>query len=271
MPDAIASWAGTFEPDDLVVFEATSGCDGHLIAALAARGQRFCRVNPRWAQEFARAIRVLAKTNRVDARVLAEMGYRLALPITTPTSPARRRLADFLSRRRQLVAMRKAEKLRRHSAGQTEIAEAIDAMIALLSAQVEALEKRISALIRADPKLAAQAQLLTAVPGIGPTVLATLLRELPELGTLCRRRIAALAGLAPHARESGTWAGPRRIWCGRRKVPEALYIAALAASRRIPAVVVMLDRLRAKPKTPKTILVAVARQLLVILNAMMRD
>ena len=109
------------------------------------------------------------------------------------------------------------------------------------------------------------------MPGVGPTVLATLLGELPELGRLDRRRIASLAGLAPHARESGTWRGTRRIWGGRRKVREALYIAALSASRRVPTLIAMRERMRAAGKAPKTILIAIGRQLLVILNAMLRD
>ncbi|UMM08057.1 transposase [Gluconobacter frateurii] len=111
---------------------------------------------------------------------------------------------------------------------------------------------------------------MSAVPGIGLTVFAILLGELPELGTLCRRKIVSLAGLAPHARESGTWKGARRIWGGRRKVREALYIAALFASRRVPALNAMRDRMGVKGKAPKTILIAVVRQLLVILNAMMQ-
>lgn len=270
-PQAIAAWADTLEPGVRVVFEATSGCDGELIAALAERGQPFSRVNPRQAREFARATGVLAKTDRVDARVLAQMGAALPLPVTTPRSAARDRLADFLRRRRQLVEMRKAEKLHRHSAGQSEIATAIEAMINLLARQIADLDHQIADIIGNDPTLAAQARLLTAVPGIGPTVLATLLAELPELGTLCRRRIASLAGLAPHARESGTWCGARRIWGGRRKVREALYIAALTASRRIPALTAMRDRMRQNAKPPKTILIAVARRLLGILNAMIRD
>lgn len=269
-PEAIASWLDTLERDVLVVFEATSGCDGDLIAALAERGHPFSRVNPRQAREFARATGVLAKTDRVDARVLARMGAALPLPITVPVSAARSRLSDFLRRRRQLVDMRKAEKLHRHSAGQDEIAMAIEAMIDLLGRQITDLDRRIAGLIDEDATLASQARLLTAVPGIGPTVLATLLGELPELGTLCRRRIASLAGLAPHARESGTWRGTRRIWGGRRKVREALYIAALSASRYVPALVALRDRMRQKGKAPKTILIAVARQLLVILNAMLK-
>ena len=111
---------------------------------------------------------------------------------------------------------------------------------------------------------------MSTVPGIGPTVMAVLLGELPELGTLCRRKIASLAGLAPHARESGSWKGARRIWGGRRKVREALYIAALSAPHRVPALIAMRDSTRAKGKPPKTILIAIARQLLVILNAMIQ-
>lgn len=268
--DAIAEWVETLAPDILVVFEATSGCDDILIAVLTERAHPFSRVNPRQAREFARATGVLAKTDRVDARVLAQMGAALDLPVTRPISPARATLADFLRRRRQLVDMRKAEKLRLHSAGHDDIAEQIDTMIALLSTQINVLDQRIKALIAADHALAEQAALMRAVPGIGPTVLAILLGELPELGTLCRRKIASLAGLALHARESGTWKGARRIWGGRRKVREALYIAALSASRRMPTLIAMRERMRAKGKAPKTILIAVARQLLVILNAMIQ-
>ncbi|WP_075223185.1 IS110 family transposase [Acuticoccus yangtzensis] len=270
-PEAIAAWALSLEPDVLVVFEATSGCDGPLIAALAERGLAFSRTAPRQAREFARATGVLAKTDRVDARVLAHMGSVLDLPITRPSSPARSRLSDFLRRRRQLVDIRKAEKTRRHNAGQDEIAFQIEAMIDLLTRQIAELDRVIARLIEEDLTLSSQARLLRAVPGIGPTVLATLLGEIPELGTLDRRRIASLAGLAPHARESGTWRGARRIWGGRRKVREALYIAALTASRRIPSLTAMRDRMREKGKAPKTILIAVARQLFVIINAMLRS
>ncbi|MEM1152361.1 MAG: IS110 family transposase [Pseudomonadota bacterium] len=269
-PEAITLWAQSLAPDALVVFEATSGCDTHLIASLAARGIAFSRINPRQAREFARATGVLAKTDRVDAKVLAQMGSVLDLSVTKPVSEARGRLADFLRRRKQLVEIRKAEKTRRHNAGQPEIRHQIEAMIDLLTHQIGDLDRTISGLIDDDQVLSSQARLLRAVPGIGPTVLATLLGELPELGTLDRRRIASLAGLAPHARESGTWRGARRIWGGRRKVREALYIAALTASRRVPALTATRDRMRTKGKAPKTILIAVARQLLVILNAMLR-
>lgn len=267
----IAEWANTLDPCALVVFEATSGCDGILMEALASRRIAHARVNPRQAREFARALGVLAKTDRVDARVLAQMGQRLPLTITEPQEPARKRLADFLRRRKQLVEARKAEKLRRHSAGQPELLRDIDSMITILDRRIEKLDKQIAEIIADSPALADQARLLTAVPGIGPTVLATLLGELPELGALDRRPIASLAGLAPHARESGTWKGARRIWGGRRKVREALYIAALTATRRVPALIALRERMRAAGKAPKTILIAAARQLLVIINAMSRN
>ena len=144
-------------------------------------------------------------------------------------------------------------------------------MIALLDRRIEKLDRQIATLIEKTPALAARARLLAPVPGVGPTVLATLLGELPELGTICRRRIASLAGLAPHARESGAWRGARRIWGGRRKVREALYIAALTATRRVPSLIALRQRMRAAGKPPKTILIAAGRQLLVILNAMIRS
>lgn len=268
---AIAEWLATLDVSALVVFEATSGCDGMLMEALDQRRMDYARVNPRQAREFARALGVLAKTDKVDARVLAQMGQRLPLTPTAPQEPDRKRLADFLRRRKQLVEARKAEKLRRHSAGQPELLRDIESMIDIYDRRIDKLDKQIAAIISQSPTLAAQARLLAAVPGVGPTVLATLLGELPELGTLDRRRLASLAGLAPHARESGTWKGARRIWGGRRKVREVLYIAALTATRRIPALIALRERMRAAGKAPKTILIAAGRQLLVILNAMIRN
>lgn len=267
-PDVIAAWAQGLPPNAVIVFEATSGCDRQLMETLTELGRPFSRVNPRQAREFARATGVLAKTDRVDARVLMEMGSKLSLPITVPTPAERTRLADLLRRRRQLVEMRKAEKTRKHDAGRREIERDIDSMIAIFERRIAKLDAQIKVLIDQEPELLELASLLRPVPGVGPTVLATLLGELPELGKLCRRKIACLAGLAPHARESGSWRGARRIWGGRRRVREALYIAALTASRRIPALAAMRNRMREKGKAPKTILIAVARQLLTILNAM---
>ncbi len=152
-PDAIAAWAAEIEGDTLVVFEATSGCDGDLIAALTERSHPFSRVNARQAREFARASGVLAKTDKVDARVLAQMGRALSLPVTIPVSAARTQLADFLRRRRQLVEMRTAEKLRRHSADQEEIGNQIEAMIEMLSSHITQIDRRIAGLIAEDTAL----------------------------------------------------------------------------------------------------------------------
>ena len=264
----IEEWANALAPSTFVVFEATGGCDAILMNVLACRNIAYAQVNPRQAREFARALGVLAKTDKIDAKVLYLMGQPLPLAVTSPPSPTRKRLADFLKRRRQLVETRKAEKQRRHDAGQSELLRDIDSMIAILDRRIEALEKQIASIIESAPDLSQRAELLRAVPGIGPVVLATLLGELPELGTMDRRRIASLAGLAPHARESGNWKGARRIWGGRRKVREALYFAALTAVRRIPALVAMRQRMKKAGKPPKTILIAAARQLLVIINTM---
>lgn len=269
--DDIAVWLAGLGPDPLVIFEATSGCDRTLIAALSAAGIAYVRVNPTHARAFARATGVLAKTDRVDARVLALMGWKLQPEAATPPSPERLRLGDLLRRRTQLVEMRKAEKVRRHDAGQPDILAGIERAIAFLTREIELIDQQVADLIAQSPELAEQARLLRAVPGIGPTVLATLLAELPELGTRCRRSIASLAGLAPLARDSGTRRGKRSIWGGRRRVREALYMATLNAMRRIPKLAALRERMQAAGKAPKTIIIAAARQLLVILNAMMRD
>ena len=270
-PQAIDGWLDGRPEQTLVVFEATSGCDGVLMARLAKRRWAFSRVNPRQAREFARALGCLAKTDRVDAHVLAQMGARMPLQITTVRDRARVKLAHFVRRRRQLVEMRKAEKVRRAHAGHRDLERDIDSLIAVMDRRIAKLDDAIAALITGSTALAGPARLLAGVPGIGPVVLATILADLPELGTLDRRRIASLAGLAPHARESGTFKGRRHIWGGRRRVREALYIAALTGCRFIPQLKALRERMRQNGKPPKTILIAAARQLLVIINAMIKN
>lgn len=267
----IAPWLVELPDNARVIFEATSGCDGALIAALCAAGVRFSRVNPRQAREFAKASGVLAKSDRVDARVLAEMGARLDLPDTRPPDPARQFLAGKLKRRQQLVSMRQSEKLRRADADDPEIVAEIDDMIAIFSARVRKLEAEIERLTRDDPELAPDAAILRSMPGIGPNIAAQLLALLPELGHTDRRRIASLVGLAPLARDSGTMRGKRSIWGGRKLVRRALYIAALNAARCAPEFKSRYERLRAAGKAAKTAHIAIARQMLVTLNAMIRD
>ncbi len=189
-PDAVATRLASLEPDVLVSFEASSGCDGLLIGALAGRGLAFSRTDPRQVPEFTTATGVLARTDRVDARVLAETGFVLDLPITVPSSPPRRRSSDFRRRRRHLVEIRKAETTRRCSAGQDEVAARIEAMIGLVTRQVAALDRAIGGLIEEDRSLSRHARLRSVAPGIGPPVLAILPGDLPERGSLDRRRSA---------------------------------------------------------------------------------
>jgi transposase len=253
-----------------VVFEATGGYDRPLAAALAAAGVAHARVNPARARHFARANGIAAKTDRVDAGVLAERGARLELAPAVPLSPARRALQALATRRRQLVGMRKQE-LTRSQQTQDPLARAsIARVIAFFGSEIKDLEDRIAAAVAADPALAEPARRLRTVPGVGPVVAAGLLAELPELGRVDRRTIAALAGLAPVADDSGHRRGPRKI-AGGRPVPRSLlYIAALHASRRDPGFRAFRTRMQANGLTVKQALVATARKLLTVLNAMLR-
>jgi len=254
-----------------VVFEATGGYDRPLVAALAAAGVTHARVNPAQSRQFAHAIGVGAKTDRVDARVLAEMGARLELPPALPLPPARRDLQALATRRRQLVGMRKQELTR---AQQTEdaIAKAsIARVIAFFDGEIAALEDRIAATVAADPALAEPARRLRTAPGVGPVIAVGLLVELPELGHLDRRAIAALVGLAPIADDTGYRRGRRAIGGGRPIPRSLLYIAALHASRREPGFAAFRARMQAKGLTVKQALVATARKLLTVLNAMLKS
>lgn len=254
-----------------VVFEATGGYDRPLAAALAAAGVTHSRVNPAQSRQFARAIGVGAKTDRVDARVLAEMGARLELAPALPLPPARRDLQALATRRRQLVGLRKQELTR---AQQTEDAlgrASITRVIAFLDGEIAALEERIAAAVAADPALAEPARRLRTAPGVGPVIAVGLIAELPELGQLDRRAIAALVGLAPIADDTGTRRGRRAIGGGRPIPRSLLYIAALHASRHDPGFGAFRARMQAKGLTVKQALVATARKLLTVLNAMLKS
>ena len=253
-----------------VIFEASGGYDRPLAAALEAAGGVYCRVDPAAARQFARAIGRRAKTDRLDAALLAEMGRRLDLAPTEPLSPARRALKALAARRRQLVAMRKAELTRQPQAPDACCRGSVERLIAWLSAEIGAVEAEIAALQAREPELLALGQRLRTAPGIGPVGAATLMAELPELGDRDRRRIAAVAGLAPIARDSGRRTGVRTIGGGRPVVRNLLYLAALQASRWDPGLAAFRARLEAGGKTPKQAILAVARKLIVILNAMVR-
>lgn len=269
-PQGLARFAQEAE-GALVVFEASGGYERPLAQALAKAGISFARVNPRQARDFARATGRLAKTDRVDARVLAEMGRALPLRLTPPEDPDRARLADLVARREDLVAMIRAEKNRAGTARDTWIAREIALVLRVLQARLAAVEARIAALVEASAPLAAASRRLRSVPGIGPVLAPLLLARLPELGQLDRRRIASLAGLAPHPRESGLHRGRRRIAGGRPDLRRALYLAGFIASRCDPTFKTFRARLQAAGKPAKLAITACARKLLTTLNAMMRD
>lgn len=255
----------------LVVLEASGGYERPLTEALARAGTDFARVNPRQAREYARASGRLAKTDRVDAEVLARMGRALELAPTPAPGPERARLAELVARRDDLVAALRREKNRAGQARDAWIARQIARLIRVLEDHLAAVEAEIEAVIAASPTLSAQARRLRSVPGIGPAVAAVLIARLPELGRLDRRGAASLAGLAPHACDSGLSRGKRRIWGGRADLRRALYIAAFVASRYDPTLKAFRQRLEAAGKPVKLAITACARKLLTILNAMVRD
>jgi transposase len=267
----LKAFARSLPPDAFVVLEATGGYERPLLETLEATGIAYARVNPRQAREFARATGRLAKTDKVDARVLAEMGRALDLAPAARPDPARQRLADLVARREDLVAAVTAETQRLAMARDGFIRRDIGRMLSVLRARRLAVEKEIADHIRASEALSADTARLRTAPGVGPVVAATLLARLPELGHLDRRAIASLAGLAPHACDSGHRRGRRHVWGGRANVRRALYLAGFSASRCDPVLKAMRQRMQAAGKPAKVAILAVARKLLTILNAMLRD
>ena len=257
--------------DVLVVFEASGGYERPLMEALVEAGVPFARVNPRQAREFARATGRLAKTDRVDAAMLAEMGRALRLKPSPPGAPERIRLAELMARRDDLGDMRGREENRMKQARDAWIKKDIKAMLRVLERRLVRVEAEINAQIEADETLARAAARLQSMPGIGPILAASLVARLPELGRLDRRAIASLAGLAPHACDSGVFRGRRRVWGGRAEVRRSLYLAGFIASRYDPRLRAFRQRLETAGKPAKVAIVAVARKLLTILNAMFRD
>ena len=255
----------------LVVLEASGGYERPVTEALAKAGVGYARVNPRQAREFARSLGKLAKTDRVDAGILARMGKALELNPTPLADPDRQRLADLVARREVLVGTIRAEKNRAGTTRDTWLSREIALSVRMLQGHLAAVEEQIAILVETRDRLAAEARRLRSVPGIGPAVAAVLLARLPELGQLDARQITALVGLAPHACDSGLSRGKRHIWGGRAGVRRALYLAAFIASRYDPTLKAFRKRLQDAGKPTKVALTACARKLLTILNAMMRD
>lgn len=271
MNEAIGPFVSALPPGSFVVFEATGGLERRLSEALEAAGVRHARVNPRQAREFARATGRLAKTDKVDACVLADMGAKLDLRPAQPVDAHRKRLAELVGRRDDIVGSITAETHRLSMARDPYVRRDIGRMLGVLRGRRAAIEKEIASHISSHKALADDASRLRTAPGVGPTIAAILLARLPELGQLDRREIASLAGLAPHACDSGLRRGRRHVWGGRADVRRALYLAAFVASRRNPILKAARERMQAAGKPAKVAILALARKLLTMLNAMIRD
>jgi transposase len=257
-------------PPALIVLEATGGLERPVAAALAGSGLSVAIVNPRQVRDFAKALGRLAKTDRIDARMLAEFAERVRPEPRALPSEEAELLEALVLRRRQLVEMLSAERARRTSTRAAKLQRDLDRHIAWLEKRLKALDGELSQAVRRSPIWRAKDDLLQSVPGVGKTVSRTLLASLPELGTLNRKEIAALVGVAPFNCDSGQMRGKRRIWGGRAHVRRALYMAALVATRHNPVLKDFYARLRDAGKPTKVALVACMRKLLTILNAILR-
>ena len=253
----------------LIVLEATGGYQRAVVAALAAAGLPVVVANPRQTRDFAKATGQLAKTDALDARALAHFADAVR-PTPRPVPDAQTEaLRALLTRRRQLVAMRTAESNRLGTAPAPVQAD-IEAHLAWLDQRLATLDDDLDTTLRASPVWRERDALYRSVPGIGPVSARTLLLDLPELGTLSRQRIAALAGVAPFNCDSGTMRGRRAIWGGRAPLRATLYMATLVAVRHNPVLKAFYERLLAAGKAKKVALTACMRKLLTILNAMVK-
>ena len=251
----------------LVVLEATGGYEQAALDALHAAGLPMVRLNPRQARDFAKATGQLAKTDTLDARVLAQMAAVLELMRYQPAEPWRRQLAQYRQRRAHLVMLLQQERQRLSQLSDAWLQQQARTAVRHWQKMLGEVDARIARQIAAQSDLA----VLRQVTGVGPVLLATLAAQLPELGRVDGKAIAKLVGVAPLARDSGSMRGARSIWGGRASVRQALYMGALVAVRFHPDLRTFYQRLRAQGKVVKVALVAAMRKLLVILNAKMRD
>jgi transposase len=254
-----------------VVLEATGGYQRAAVAALADAALPVRVAPPARVRAFATALGRVAKTDALDAAVLAEFAERMPPDARPLPAAATQELQALLARRRQVVGMRTMERNRLQQATSAAVRASIAAVLAVLDGQVGEADRAVAEAVAADPVWVAKEEALRAVCGVGPVVSRTLLAELPELGTLTREQVAALAGLAPMNRDSGAYRGRRATRGGRVAVRTVLFLAAQSARRWHPTLAAFAGRLEAKGKAAKVILVAVARKLVVILNAILRD
>jgi transposase len=255
----------------IVALEATGGFETVVAAAVAAAGLAVVVVNPAQIRAFARALGQRAKTDPIDADVIARFA-EATKPVPRPLpDEATRQLADLVARRRQIIEMIGAEHQREKRTTLPRLRKSLKRVIGMLEKELAGLDIDIDEAVRGTPAWREKEDLLASVPGIGPIIARTLIADLPELGALSRKQIAALAGLAPFTRQSGQWRGRSFIGGGRSVVRTALFMGALVAMRHNPTLKGFFERLRQAGKPKMVALIAVARKLLTILNAMVRD
>ena len=271
--DGIAALLAQLEPFDvaLVVMEGTGGLERKLAAELTEAGHVVAVINPRQARDFAKALGKLAKTDKIDAQTLAKLAKILKPQARALPSEEQLRLKDLAGRRRQLIHMRTAELNRAQQATLKDVQKSIKHLIATLDKQIAKIEKQIAQMIDSNSDWKDKSEILDSAPGVAAGTAHALLAELPEIGTLSKRQVAALAGLAPHAFESGQLKGRASIWGGREPVRTILFMPAMTAARIDPVIGRFYQSLVARGKKKIVALTACMRKLLTILNAMVRD
>ena len=256
---------------ELIVMEATGGYELALAGTLQAEGFAVAVVNPRRIRDFARAAGQIAKTDKLDARIIAQFAATLEPMPTGQINENTQKLKALVARRNQLVSLHTAESNRREHAVAREIQRSITAVLKAIETQLEAIDRQIEEHIRNTPQLQQRAQTIDSAPGIGPTTANMLVTELPELGRLNRRQIAALVGVAPIARDSGTFRGKRMTGGGRKDIRSRLFMPTLVAIRHNPVLKAYYTRLVGLGKCKMVALVATMRKLVCILNTMVKN
>ena len=265
----LLEWLRSIQPA-LVVAEATGGYEALMAATLGTAGMPIAVVNPRQVRDFARALGVLAKTDRIDAQVLARFAQRIQPQVRPVKAEALAELEALLVRRRQLVDMLSAEQ-HRHRMARGRIARQIAAHMSWLERQIGAADDDLNGMVEHSPLMQRKLDVMVSTPGVGKLTAIAMLALLPELGTLNEKQISALVGVCPFNRDSGTIRGRRMIWGGRSRVRSALYMAALSATRFNPVIRAFYQRLLSAGKAKKLALVACMHKLLLILNAMLKS
>lgn len=258
-------------PQARVVVEATGGYERALVTVLIEAGYRVAVVNPRQVRDFAKALGILAKTDHIDALVLARFGHQVQPRILEADPADRAELVQLVTRRRQLIDLRTMELNRQQQTTVRQAQKSIQHVLKLLAKEIEGLEAEIARLLQSDDDWRGKIELLSTAPGVAKVTSATLVAELPELGRLNRQAIASLVGVAPFNDDSGSHRGNRRVKGGRASVRHVLYMATLSARRYNPVIRAFSERLAAQGKKPKVIITACMRKLLVILNTMLKN